>query len=367
MTKGVRDSLINRSALLTDLYTISGLVGIGLVGGLLADHLGLPMPFLLGSLLASASFTLFFANPRGITLTYPEPMRRIFVAMIGVMIGSSFSPLIMAQLPALWVSLVAVVPFVLLCHGAGYFIFRLIGKYDSKTAFYSAMPGGLIESVLLGEKAGCDQRILTAQQFIRIVLVVVSVPILFSLYLGEAVGSAAGMSFAGEVYDLWDIAMIVIIALTGLKLGLALRLPAAQMIGPLILSAIIHGSGLHHVDSPFWLLNLAQIVVGCGLGLKFNNIKPALLLRAFGLCIIAVTTMLGIGWIFASALMHLGPMAKDSLFVSFAPGGVSEMGLIALSLNASPVLVATHHLARIVVTILSTSLIIRLFPRLNRP
>ena len=367
MIKDVRYSLKNRGIRLTSLYAIFRLIGIGLVGGLSADYLGLPMPFLLGSLLASAGFTLFFANPRGITLTFPEPMRRIFVAMIGVMIGSSFSPTVMTQLPALWVSLVATVPFVLLCHGAGYFIFRHIGKYNSKTAFYSAMPGGLIESVLLGEKAGCDQRILTAQQFTRILLVVVSVPILFSLYLGEAVGSAAGMSFAGETYDLWDIVIIFMLALIGLKLGLALRLPAAQMIGPLILSAMIHGSGIHHVDNPFWLLNLAQIIVGCGLGLKFNNLKPTLLLRVFGIGILAVATMLSIGWVFASALMHLVPMAKDSLFISFAPGGVSEMGLIALSLNASPVLVATHHLARIVVTILLTSLIIRLFPLLKRP
>ena len=39
------------------------------------------------------------------------------------------------------------------------------------------------------------------------------------------------------------------------------------------------------------------------------------------------------------------------MFVSFAAGGLAEMSLIALSLNFNPVVVALHHLVRIVLTI----------------
>ena len=42
----------------------------------------------------------------------------------------------------------------------------------------------------------------------------------------------------------------------------------------------------------------------------------------------------------------------SALFLSFAPGGVSEMGLIALSLGISPMMVAAHHVFRIFVTVL---------------
>jgi uncharacterized membrane protein AbrB (regulator of aidB expression) len=41
------------------------------------------------------------------------------------------------------------------------------------------------------------------------------------------------------------------------------------------------------------------------------------------------------------------------LFVSFAAGGLAEMSLIALSLNFNPVVVALHHLCRIVLTVLA--------------
>ena len=39
------------------------------------------------------------------------------------------------------------------------------------------------------------------------------------------------------------------------------------------------------------------------------------------------------------------------MFISFAAGGVTEMSLIALSLNLSPVIVALHHLIRIFLAI----------------
>jgi uncharacterized membrane protein AbrB (regulator of aidB expression) len=52
-------------------------------------------------------------------------------------------------------------------------------------------------------------------------------------------------------------------------------------------------------------------------------------------------------------LLDLVPAGFGALFVSFAAGGLAEMSLIALSLNFNPVVVALHHLCRIVLTVLA--------------
>jgi hypothetical protein len=39
------------------------------------------------------------------------------------------------------------------------------------------------------------------------------------------------------------------------------------------------------------------------------------------------------------------------VFLAFAPGGLVEMGLIALSLNLSVVYVTAHHLLRIILAV----------------
>ena len=61
--------------------------------------------------------------------------------------------------------------------------------------------------------------------------------------------------------------------------------------------------------------------------------------------------MLSIGAAFAFTLKDYVPADLGVLFVSFAAGGLAEMSLIALSLNFNPVIVALHHLFRIVLTV----------------
>jgi len=53
----------------------------------------------------------------------------------------------------------------------------------------------------------------------------------------------------------------------------------------------------------------------------------------------------------------------DMLLISFAPGGVTEMALIALSLNANPALVTAHHIYRIVLTVIEMAVIARFWRR----
>ena len=55
--------------------------------------------------------------------------------------------------------------------------------------------------------------------------------------------------------------------------------------------------------------------------------------------------------LFAVGLSNVVQEQFEVLFVSLAPGGVIEMGLIALSLNANPVFVAAHHVFRISVSV----------------
>lgn len=343
--------------LFADLPNTALMLGIGLAGALGAWALGVPMPFLMGAL-ASVGLYAGMRTARGNSnARFPQPLRKVFVGMIGVMIGASFTRDLLTSLPAIWPSLIAMVGFVFLALAVGYGVFHRLGRYDRVTAIYAAMPGGLIEAVSLGEEAGGDVKTLALQHFARIVMVVVAVPMLYLLWTGQAVGSAGGQSFETAPWRWFDVIELIALALVGVWLGPKLRLPAAHMIGPLVLSAVLHGSGLLHLSAPFWLLALSQLVVGTGLGTSFSGAGRRDLWRAFGLGGLYVALMLAVGFGLAVALAKVMPFDFDTLFVSFAPGGVTEMGLIALSLGISPVIVTVHHLFRIAFTIWVASLV----------
>ncbi len=341
----------------TTLSELVLILGSGLLGALVAHAIGLPIPFLLGSLAATATMALTLAARTGRSLFYPKRLREVFVGVIGTMIGTTFTPDILEMVPTLFITLCAMVVFVALALGANYAIFRLLGGYDRPTATYAAMPGGLIEAVEIGERAGGDVETLSIQHFVRIVLVIITVPMLFLAVTGEAVGSAAGQTLEKSPANWQDWATIGALALIGVWIGRRLHLPAAPLIGPMVLTAGLQAGGLIDLQGPQLLLNAAQLVVGSSLGARFANSTTRRLLAALGLGVISVAVTLAIASGLALALEPFVPLSFQTLLISYSPGGVTEMSLVALSLGASPVLVSTHHLFRIILAVGVASLL----------
>ncbi|GHH03281.1 AbrB family transcriptional regulator [Pseudodonghicola xiamenensis] len=333
------------------------ILALAAIGAWAARHLGLPIPNLLGSLTASAALSLFLYARMGRRLWFPMNFRAAFIGVIGAMIGSSFSPSLWALAPSLALSFLVMSLFITAAWSLNFAIFRRLGGYDRPTALYSALPGGLIEAVSLGEQAGGNVEILSLQQFMRIVAVVVSVPALLTLWTGHAVGSAAGLSLEHAPADLADWLSFLVIVPLGMWLGRRLSLPAWTIVGPMLVSAVLQGTGLWDVNGPGPLLAVAQLVVGAGLGTMFARSTFRHIAKGFGLALISVSAMLALGGGLSLLLTRLVPIPLETLLISFSPGGVTEMSLIALSLGADPVLVTAHHLFRILFTVLAASAI----------
>ena len=279
------------------------------------------------------------------------------VAVVGLMIGAQVTSDLIAQFRYVWISLIGVTLFVPLAFGVNYLIFRIIGRYNPVTAFYSAAPGGLMESIALGENRGCDIKTLTTQQFLRIIFVIVLVPTAMSLWLGKPVGSSGGESIAsnGTSLPMATIVVSAIAALGGLYLGRLVRFPASQLTGPLFVAAIINVSGIATIAMPEIILIVSQIVIGTSLGSRFAGLTGKMLVKAVVLSLLSVCAMLTIGIIISLSLVHLNKTPFDVLLISFSPGGIIEMALIALTLGTNPALVSLHHIYRILLTIIVMS------------
>lgn len=325
------------------------------VGGIVASFLHVPMPFMLGSMAVSAASVSLFQDTALQGFKFPNEFRNLFVALIGVMIGTQVTPSLFAILPSMPIIVVALAVFIVTVHMGNMVIFQKIGHLDRPTAFYSGTPGGLMESILFGEQAGADVRVLTLQQFMRIIWVITLVPLGLSLWVGHPVGSAAGSAATGgSAYpplDLAHFAMIIGCGLAGLGIARFVHMPASQLIGPLLLTGALTVSGVVEMHLPFWLIASAQVVIGASLGQRFTGMTRRMLTKAFGLSLVSVTFMLVVGGIFAAVLKSVIGVDFIVMFISLAPGGVTEMSLVALSLAASPALVSLHHILRILMTV----------------
>lgn len=357
---------------LRTLFITIGLLLVSGAFGALAWVAHIPMPWMLGALVGSAIVVGTTQHSLLKSYQFPLWVRSGFISMIGVMIGTQATPTLLTQMTHLPYTLTALLAFIGLAHGGNILIFRHLGGFDRATAFYSGTPGGLMESILLGEASGADIRVLTIQQFLRIIVVVTMVPAGLSLWLGHPVGSAAGAlpdtSVAGTDGFNWTELLLVIAAGgIGLTIARVIKLPAGQLIGPLFLTGGLTLTGFVDLHVPFWLIATAQVVVGASLGLRFKGITARLLQRSVWLAVVSVGYMLMLGAAIALVLQQITGLSFLVLLISLAPGGVTEMSIIALSLAASPALVSLHHVLRILLTVLELTFLSRMlgFDRKN--
>lgn len=325
---------------------------LGGVGGLLAQWAGLPLAMLMGGMVAVTGASALGFRVAGHALAVPQKWRYTLIPIVGVAIGASFPPDFATQAMHWWVTMVALVAFIPLAQFIGYAIFAKLGGLKPATAYFAAMPGGFIESIEMGEKTGADMPMLIMLQLLRLILCIVMIPIAFSIVEGHAVGSASGLSSGMRApMEALDWIWIVGLGALGWWGAQTLKFPAAMLSGPLLLSGIAHAAGLTDAVPPGWAIQITQWVMGTSLGVRLIGFQRAQAGRALVLSIVHVSLMLMVALGIALALAEAVDEPISAVILAFAPGGVSEMSLVALSLHVSAVYVTLHHLARIVLAV----------------
>jgi membrane AbrB-like protein len=333
--------------------TLIATLAIGGVGAAAGHALGLPLGALIGALVAVASAAMAGVEVGGRPLAMPQAWRFVLIPVIGVAIGATFTPELLGQAANWGWSLAALALYVPLAHRLGCLVYRHAGGLDLPTAYYAAMPGGLIESVQMGEEAGADVPMLTMLQFLRLILAIVLVPLGFTLLEGHAVGSAAGVEVAGADLPLGpaDLFWFLVAAAGGWWVGRRIGLPAPIISGPILASAAVHMLGLTRGVPPLWLILVTQWVVGTSLGARFAGLAGQQLRQALGLAVLYTAMACSLALLAALTLGGRVGEPGAAVFLAFAPGGVSEMTLVALSLQVSVVYVTLHHILRIMLAI----------------
>ena len=216
---------------------------------------------------------------------------------------------------------------IVVCFGT--LLFRIAGRYDPATSFFCAVPGGLGPMAIIGEGFGGDPRIIPMVHAIRIVLVVFIIPAY--LVFGEAITLPdRDQAMMGTTAMSWrDIGMATLSSILGVIIGWLIRLPAAALIGPMLVTAAAYMAGFIEGRPPEFLIVLAQIVIGASIGARFAGLDYRKLARPILLAMISAVVMLFIAIIAAKLGASWVGTSIAALLLAIAPGGLAEMSLIA--------------------------------------
>ena len=144
---------------------------IGALGGAVFAALHLPLPWLIGSLVAVAA-----ARLAGAPAEADPRLRNAFLGIIGIALGAYFSPATAALLVS-QAGLLLLAAFVTLAIGAALApVLARRGKVDMATAWFSSIPGGVADMAMLAESHGGRPAPVALAQLLRVCSVVVLVP-----------------------------------------------------------------------------------------------------------------------------------------------------------------------------------------------
>lgn len=328
-------------------------LAIGGVGGFVFDRLKMPLAWMLGSCL----FTTVAAFS-GLRIGMRIRLRQGMIIILGVLLGSGFTPDLVQRLGQWAVSLGVVSVMTVTGATACYLWLRRTTDWNRQTCYFAAMPGGLNDMTILGGAMGGDERAIALAHALRILTVVMTIPIWYRLVNG-AQTSVLNMAHGPTGNDWKDYAILIACGIAGATAGRLMRLPASFMMGPMIVSAIAHLSGLTDSKPPGELVAAAQVVVGAGIGCRFVGAAIDKLHKEMAASIGAALIMIGCAVIFAKFTVAVTGLNLDATVLSYAPGGFAEMSLIGLALGIEIAMVATHHLFRVFLILITSPLIFR--------
>ncbi len=325
-------------------------------GALLALWLSLPLPWMIGALLATA-----ISKMAGSPAKAHKTFRNGGQWVIGTSLGLYFTPEMLRVIGLNLPYILAGTVFALGLGALGAYILRAWGGADFKTAWFASAIGGASEMSALAERYNARQDLVASAHSLRMLMVVVIIPFAFRA-LGIH-GNDLSVLQTDTFYDAQG--MLVLIVLTS-AMGIffqRVRLPNPWVLGPLLATALLTSNGLVLTYIPTEMTNLGQLFIGWFLGDKFTSDFFRRAPRYLSVVAISNSINIVLAFAFSYLLFLASGIPMPTLVLGTSPGGIAEMAITAKVLMLGAPIVTAFHVIRMVGVLLATAPLYRVVIR----
>ena len=320
----------------------SGLV-ISLAGVFFWHAAGGPLPWLLGPLLAMLGGRLL-----GLPLASIRHSRELGQAIVGLALGLTFShdALLRTITLAPWIAVAVAFAF-LLAWLAMQLLHRLCPGLDPLTAWLVALPGGASEMTAIGSRRGAKSEWIVLGQSLRVLIVVLLYPGAFALFGHSAAPFATTLAPLGSSALPWLLPALALGALLQWR-----RIPNPWFIGPLTISLLLASSGTVNGSLPGGWVELAQLLIGIALGVRFDRQQMLAAPRFMAAFLASLALLLLLAVAGAGLLAAVAGLSTPLAILAMAPGGITEMCLTARAMGLDVPTIIAFQLCRLVMVLL---------------
>lgn len=297
----------------------------------------------------------------------PQNFNTFFQVVLGIVVGCKFDREAVPRIKSLIVpSLFVTVSMVGSCLAVGILLAKITGV-EPGTALYASMPGGLAEMSLLAMERNLNAPVVTLFQYMRVLAIYISVPLIALRYNQGVKEAAAGSAAAPEAGEdkksearMSQILITLVIGGFGGFTAKAIGVPVGGLLGAMTVVGLLRTLGVALRPLPRRLVIFAQIGLGVYLGTTFTPEVVATLHRLLIPTAIFSVVIVLLGVILGVLIHRFWGLDLVTSLLACAAAGVTQMSAIALDMDADAVTVGLLQAFRYAVTMMVMPAIISL-------
>ena len=332
---------------------------VSIPSAMIAEYLDVPLAWFLGPMIITSIVTLC-----GIKTRMPKLVLSATLIILGLYIGNYIDKNLFSQIHQwLWTSLIMLGYIIISVLLVSRYLEKFSG-YDKKTSIFSAAPGALGPLMILAEDEKSDLSRVATSHLIRLIIIITVFPFLIVNYSTSEPITLEKYNYMDQNH--FNLIILLIGSIILILLFDKIKVPAALLSGTLVASGILQVTDVATYKLPEFSINFCLLILGASVGCRFAEKTVKEVASNTFHSFIATSLLVILGLIAAYVATFFVDNNFLTLVLSFCPGGIYEVAVIAIAFELEPDFVSFHHIIRLLFILFTIPIILRIINKAKK-
>ena len=329
---------------------------ISIPSAIVADFFKVPLAWMIGPMIATSLIAL-----KGFQVIMPRLALSSILIILGLHIGNYIDQNLLNQMVNwIWTTIIMFFYIVISILIVSKYL-QKFSDYKEKTSIFSAAPGALGPLMILAEYEKSDLSQVATAHLIRLIIIITLFPfIIVSLYPAEALELE---KFDYMSQNHWELIILIIVSLVFIFFFDKFKVPAALLSGTLVASGLLQITEIASYQFSPKIIDYCLLILGASVGCRFADKSFNEVAKNAFHSFIATFLLVVLGVIAACVAGLVIDKNFFTLLLSYCPGGIYEVAVIAIFFDLDPEFVSFHHIIRLLMILFIVPVILKIISK----
>ena len=330
---------------------------ISVPSAIIAEFFKIPLAWFLGPMLITS-----LASLMGLKTKMPKLILSTVLILLGLYIGNYIDKSLFSQINQWALTSFIMLIYIILSVLIVSKYLQMFSKYERKTSIFSAAPGALGPLMILAEdEKKTDLSQVATSHLIRLIIIITIFPLIVNSFY-----KVENLNIIEEVIKDQNIIHLILLIITSIIFILLFdkfKIPAALLSGTLFASGLLQITDIAAYKLSPDIIDYCLLILGSSVGCRFANKTFKEIANNAWHSFVATFLLVLLGLVAAFAASFIIDKNFFTLLLSYCPGGIYEVAVIAIFFDLDPEFVSFHHIIRLLMILFTVPVILKIIEK----